>query len=120
LKITSGLAYFSTSSHNNLHNIGKTNITKTVIATQMTAYLIVFKAGFILSSFHHERTNKRDHHNAKIIENIHATNTNIAIVRETKSHAHIFASNSVLVLFAAFTVFIKLYISYIKIKKVKN
>jgi hypothetical protein len=84
-KILLGFAYCSTSNHNNLHKIGNTKIVKTVITTPITAYLIVLIAGFIFSSFHHDKINNNHPHKIKTIENIHANNTNNDIAKRTKS-----------------------------------
>jgi hypothetical protein len=83
----SGLAYFSTSSQRSLPSIGNTNIVHTVTTIHIIAYLIVFTAGFILSSFPPERIKSNHHRSIKTIENIHATSTNIAIQVSIKSHA---------------------------------
>ncbi|MDR2411050.1 MAG: hypothetical protein LBD88_00060 [Candidatus Peribacteria bacterium] len=84
-KILLGSAYFSTSSHNNLQRIGKTNIVNTVITIQITAYLIVFIAGFILSSFHQDNIKSKPPHNINIMENIEAAKTKIEIASKIKS-----------------------------------
>lgn len=84
-KILLGWAYFSTSNHNNFQSIGNKNIVNTVMIIPITAYLIVFIAGFILSSFHQERINNKPHHKIKIIEKIQAAKTNIEIARRIKS-----------------------------------
>ncbi|MDR3150970.1 MAG: hypothetical protein LBU14_05310 [Candidatus Peribacteria bacterium] len=78
-----------TSSHKNFQRVGNTNIAKTVTTIQITAYLIVFIAGFILSSFHQDNIKSNPHHNINIIENTDATKTNIEITSKIKSHASI-------------------------------
>jgi hypothetical protein len=92
-KILSGLAYFSTSSHNSFHNIGKTKIVNTVITIPITAYLIVFIAGLIFSSFPHDKINSKPHQRINTIDNIHETKTNHEIANKIKSQKLIFASN---------------------------
>jgi len=75
----------STSSHNNLPNIGKTKIVNTVITIPITAYLIVLIAGLILSSLPPDKIKSKPHHNIKTIEKIHEANTNNEIANKTKS-----------------------------------
>lgn len=92
-KILFGSAYFSTSSHNNLPSTGKINIVKTVTIIPITAYLIVFIAGLILSSLPQESISNKPHQSINIIENIPAASTNIEIQSKIKSHISIFAQN---------------------------
>jgi len=80
-----GSAYFLTSNQSSFPNIGKTNIVKTVTTIPIIAYLIVFRAGTDLSSFHHDSISNIHHHNIKRIDRIPETNTNIEIVNNTKS-----------------------------------
>jgi hypothetical protein len=88
-KILLGSAYFSTSSHNNLPNIGNINIVNTVIIIPITAYLIVLIAGFILSSFPHERIRSKPHHNINTIEKTPEDRTNKEIDSNIKSQKFI-------------------------------
>ena len=85
LKIAVGLAYLLTSNHKSLPNIGKTNIVNTVTIIPITANLIVLIAGFILSSFHHDKIRSKPHQRINIIENIQETNTNKDIANNIKS-----------------------------------
>jgi hypothetical protein len=59
----SGDEYLVTSSHKRAAILGKTNIDKTITASQIKAYLIEFIAGFILSSFHPDKISKTHPHN---------------------------------------------------------
>lgn len=80
-----GFAYLSTSNPSKEPKIGNKNIVKTVTTIPITAYLIVLIAGFILSSFQPDKTSKSHHHNINIIDNTHASNTNIEIANNMKS-----------------------------------
>jgi len=91
--IAQGLAYCSTFIPNNHHNIGKINIETTVIIKPITAYLIVFIAGFILSSFHPDRINNNPHHNIKTIDSIPDVKINKDIIVRTKSQKLIPSGN---------------------------
>jgi hypothetical protein len=92
-KILLGSAYFSTSSPSNLQNIGKRKIVSTVIITQIIAYLIVFIAGLILSSFPQDKISKTPHHSMNTIENTPAIKTKIEIASKTKSQNSIAFQN---------------------------
>jgi hypothetical protein len=89
-----GSAYFSTSSHNNLHKIGKIKIVRTVTTIPITAYLIVFIAGLILSSFPHDKIKSNPHHKINIIEKIHEAKTNNEIHNKMKSPKAIVGQNT--------------------------
>jgi hypothetical protein len=93
LKIAVGLAYFLTSNHKSLPNIGKTNIVKTVTTIPITANLIVLIAGLILSSFHHDNIRSSHHQRIKTIEKIQETNTNHDIANNIKSQNSILGHN---------------------------
>ena len=105
-KILLGWAYFSTSNHNNLQRIGKRKIVKTVIIIQITAYLIVLIAGFILSSFHQDKTSNNHPRKIKIIEKIQAAKTKIEIANKIKSQKFNFSHKILQELSKAFTIFI--------------
>jgi len=92
-KILFGSAYLSTSSPNNLPNIGKTKIVNTVTTIPITANLIVFIAGLILSSFHPERIKSKPHHKINTIDNIPEASTNKEIHNKTKSQKSIVGHN---------------------------
>jgi hypothetical protein len=49
------------------------------------AYLIVFIAGFILSSFHQDKISNNPHQSTNIIEKTQAAKTKIEIASKTKS-----------------------------------
>ena len=93
-KILVGLAYFSTSIQRSFHKIGKRKIEATVIINQKIAYLIVLIAGFILSSFHHERIKSNPQYNTNTIDNIQAVRTKTEITNNTKSQNSILLENS--------------------------
>jgi len=80
-----GAAYFSTSNHNSLPNIGKRKIVNTVTTIPITAYLIVFIAGLILSSLPPDKINNNPPHSINTIENTPDANTNIDIASKIKS-----------------------------------
>lgn len=88
-----GSAYFSTSSHNNLHKIGKRKIVSTVTTIPITAYLMVLIAGLILSSFHHDKIKSKPHHRINIIEKIQEAKTNNEIPSKMKSPNSIAGQN---------------------------
>jgi hypothetical protein len=99
-----GSAYFSTSSHNNLQSIGKTNIVRTVTTIPITAYLIVLIAGLILSSFHQDNISNNPPHKINTIENIQEAKTNNEIANKIKSPKVIVGQNIVPPSFNAYTV----------------
>ncbi len=84
-KIALGSAYFFTSSQSNLQKIGNKNIVATVTTKPINAYLIVFIAGLIFSSFHHERTRSTHPRNIKSTEKTEAKSTNIEIAKRRNS-----------------------------------
>lgn len=88
-----GSAYFSTSSQSNLPKIGKTKIVRTVTTIPITAYLIVFIAGLILSSFQPDRINNNHPHSIKTTENTQEANTNNEIANNIKSQNEIVSEN---------------------------
>jgi hypothetical protein len=92
--ILAGLAYFSTSIPNNFQKIGNKKIEATVIINHKTAYLIVFIAGLILSSFHQDKINSKPQYNIKTIDNIQETKTKIEITNNTKSQNSILLENN--------------------------
>jgi len=65
----------------------------TVTIIPITAYLIVFIAGFILSSLPPERIKSNPHHKINNIENIQADKTNIEIASNTKSQNSILSQS---------------------------
>ena len=91
--IRAGCAYFSTSSHSNLQSIGNKNIDNTVTIIPITAYLIVFIAGLIFSSFPPERINNSPHHKIKTIESTQAASTKREIKSKKKSQKVMFSAN---------------------------
>jgi len=84
-KILFGCAYFSTSNPRSLPRIGNKNIVRTVTITPIMAYLMVFIAGFILSSFPPERIKRSPHQSIKSIESTHAASTKRDIARSMNS-----------------------------------
>lgn len=84
-KILEGSAYFLTSNHKSHHKIGKINIVITVIIIHKIAYLIVFNAGVIFSSFHQESIINKPHHSINNIDKTQETRTNIEITSKTIS-----------------------------------
>jgi hypothetical protein len=64
------------------------------------AYLIVFKAGVILSSFHQDKIINKPHHKMKSIEATQATKTKIEITNKTISQGSVVLESKGLV-FAA-------------------
>jgi hypothetical protein len=92
-KILAGLAYFSTSIHNNFQNIGNKKIDATVIISHKTAYLIVFIAGFILSSLPHDNIKSNHQYNIKTIDNIQDIKTKMEITSKIKSQNSILFEN---------------------------
>ncbi|MDP2396664.1 MAG: hypothetical protein Q8S84_06415 [bacterium] len=96
-KILLGSAYFSTSNHNNLHNIGKIKIVNTVTTIPITAYLIVLIAGFIFSSLPPDNIKSNHPHNIKTIEKTPENKTNNEIANKIKSQNPIVDPNIELV-----------------------
>lgn len=95
LKILSGEEYFVTSKPKSHAIFGKTNIDSTITPSQIRAYLIELIAGFILSSFHHDKISKTHPHKIYNIEKIQANKTIIEIANNRKSQISILELNNV-------------------------
>jgi hypothetical protein len=93
LNILSGEEYFVTSNHRSAATLGKTNIDKTITASQIRAYLIELIAGLILSSFPHDRISKTHPHKMYNIEKTQANSTIIEIANKIKSQNSILEEN---------------------------